>query len=265
MGPASAIAELIDKNAAKPLYLQVKDALLQVIDAKGIPPHRRIPSEREISEATGISRMTVRQAIRSLILEGRLYTVPGKGTFVAEPKIEQRLQHLTSFTEEMTRQGLRPGSQVVEAARLPASPHCARMLQVEPDTPLFYLARLRLANGTPVALERAWLSLERFPGLVEIDFSQRSLYDVLRNEYHVSLDHAVQFVEAAIADETLAALLQLPRNAPLLAFERVTYDPDDRPIEFVQSAYRSDRFRLSVSLDTLSETKNAVQRLVFTR
>ncbi|NOZ26757.1 MAG: GntR family transcriptional regulator [Chloroflexi bacterium] len=256
------LLQAIDKEAAKPLYVQLKESLLEAIENGDLTPHHRIPSERELSELTGLSRMTVRQAVRSLILEGRLYTVPGKGTFVADPKIEQRLRNLTGFTEEMRNQGLAPTSRVLSQKRIPAPANCARMLRIAPGAEVMCLHRLRLADGQPVAIEKAWLSLEMFPNLLEFDFAANSLYDVLRRSYRVILQRAEQVVEATLADEATAELLGVSVGAPLLAFERITYDSNGTPIEFVQSVYRSDRFRLRVALDVGAEAESAVQQLV---
>jgi GntR family transcriptional regulator len=241
----------IDRHSAVPLYLQIRNLLWQAIQYGQLPAHRQAPSERELSELTGVSRMTVRQALQTLISEGWLYTVPGKGTFVAEgPKIEQDLQHLSGFTEEVQAQGYTPGSRVLKVEIVPADEEKAHIFGILPGALLICIVRQRLANGVPVALETAHLVQAAFPGLEHIKLDNNSLYDVLQNRYNIYLTRAVQAIEADKADETIGALLDIPAHEPVLAMKRITYTADDRPVEYVLSTYRADRFRLRVELHT---------------
>ncbi len=239
----------INRNSAEPLYLQIRNSLLQAIRDGLLSPNQRVPSERELSEMTGVSRMTVRQALQSLISDGVLYTVPGKGTFVScGPKIEQNLQRLSGFTKSVRAQGFTPGSRVLSVDRFPASEEIARALNIHPGTPVIRIVRQRLVDGMPVALESAHLDATRFSGLDDVDFSTSSLYDVLQDRYNVSLVRAKQVIEAQEVEEDIAPLLGLNAHKPVLAMERVTYDANNTPIEYVRSFYRADRFRLKVEL-----------------
>ncbi len=239
----------IRRDSAEPLYLQIRNSLLQAIRDGILKPNQRVPSERELSEITGVSRMTVRQALQTLIAEGVLYTVPGKGTFVScGPKIEQNLQRLSGFTESVQAQGFTPGSRVLAVERVPAGEDAAKALNIEPETPLIRIARLRLVDGVPVALEKAHLQAERFPGLEEVDWERHSLYEVLQTQYNVVLVRAMQFIEAQEASRYVAELLGIEKGKPVLAMERVTYTTDSEPVEYVRSFYRADRFRLKVVL-----------------
>ncbi len=239
----------INRDSAEPLYLQIRNSLLQAIHDGLLPSHQRVPSERELSEMTGVSRMTVRQALQSLINEGVLYTVPGKGTFVScGPKIEQNLQRLSGFTKEVRAQGFTPGSHVLSVKRIPANEVVARALDIPAGRPVIRITRQRLVDDMPVALESAHLDATRFPGLEEIDFESSSLYDVLQEHYGVTLVRAKQMIEAQEVSEDIAPLLGLSPYKPVLAMERVTYDGENTPIEYVRSFYRADRFRLKVEL-----------------
>ena len=239
----------VDRNSSEPIYLQLRNALLRAIQDGRLAPHQRVPSERELSEAMGISRMTARQALQTLISDGYLYTVPGKGTFVAcGPKIEQNLQRLSGFTEEVRAQGFTPGSRVLTITHEHADDHIARALDITPGTVLVRITRQRLVDDVPVALESAYLVYARFPGLDDIDFNTHSLYDVLQNRYGIRLVRAKQIIEAQEADEEVASLLGIEPHKPMLAMERITYADDDRPVEYVRSYYRADRFLLKVEL-----------------
>ncbi len=245
----------INRNSSEPIYLQLRNALLQAIQDGRLAPHQRVPSERELSEAMGISRMTARQALQTLINDGYLYTVPGKGTFVScAPKIEQNLQRLSGFTQEVRSQGLIPGSKVLSVTSVEADDHSAHNLDVSPGTLLICITRQRLVNDDPVAVESAYLVHARFPGLGDIDFSTNSLYDVLENRYGIRLTRALQVIEAQEADEDIAPLLGIEPHKPVLAMERITYADDERPVEYVHSYYRADRFLLKVELRVAGAT-----------
>jgi GntR family transcriptional regulator len=239
----------IAKDSAVPLYLQIRNLLLQAIKQGELPPHRQAPSEREISELTGVSRMTVRQALQSLIGDGWLYTVPGKGTFVTDgPKIVQNLQRLSGLTQLLQSQGFNPTSRVIKIAVIPAGTREAEVFGILPGTPLLSLTRLRLANGIPVALESTHLVQARFPGLENSDLGNASLYDILQTVYGVYPRRAIQMIEADKADEMTASLLEIALHEPVLTMERITYAAENQPVEYVLSWYRADRSRLRVEL-----------------
>lgn len=239
----------LNKDGAEPIYLQLRTVLLQAIRRGDLQPHQRLPSERRLSELTDVSRMTIRQALQLLITDGWLYTVPGKGTFVAGgPKIEQNLQRLTGFSEEVRAQGFTPGSRVLGVEIVAASTEVARALNVAPTTPLIRIMRQRLVDGAPVGVETAHLVRSRFPGLDQIDPNSYSLYELLQDRYGVHLLRAQQVIEAVEADESVAGLLGVTARRPVLAMERITFAAGDQPVEYVRSTYRADRFRLKVEL-----------------
>ena len=252
----------LDRQSSTPLYLQIRDLLLQAIERNELPPRQQAPSERELSTLTGVSRMTVRQALQSLVVEGWLYTVPGRGTFVAEAsKIEQNLRQLTGFTEELQSQGFTPGSQVLSTELVPAEAEIAALLNVERDATLIRIARLRLANGVPVAFEEAHLINTMFPGLEQYDFNTNSLYEILQAQYQIRPVRADQMIEANQVDPVTAELLAIPKDRPVLSMERITYTADDQPFEYVRSVYRADYFRLRVELHTDLEAGQQGSRL----
>ncbi len=236
------------RQGPTPIFEQVKGRLTRAIEDGELVPHERIPSERELSSLLGVSRMTVRQALVALVDEGALYTRAGKGTFVADRKIEQPLQRLSSFTEDMIERGLRPASRVLEQTVVPSPIDLAEALEIAPGAEIVRIARLRLADDEPLAIETAHLPHLRYPGLVRFDFSQHSLYDVLRTEYAVTLATARQTIEASESNAEEAAVLDLPRRAPVLRITRLTTSGEGRPVELVRAVYRGDRYQLKVEL-----------------
>src|SRR4051812_19095080 len=154
----------LDQHGPVPKHQQLREILLDLIDAS--TPETPIPSERDLSNRYGVARMTVRQAVESLVAEGRLFKVAGKGTFVAKPKVDQQAR-LTSFGEEMTRRGKVPSSTVLTFGRVTATAQLGRELGTESGHPLVYLKRLRHADGVPMSIERLWLPEALVPGLAD--------------------------------------------------------------------------------------------------
>jgi GntR family transcriptional regulator, nutrient-sensing system regulator len=231
-----------------PKYYAVKERLLESID--DLPAGSPLPTERLLSEEFGVSRTTVRQALQELLVEGRLYRLQGKGTFVARPKVVQTLA-LTSYTQDMQSRGLAPTSRVIAAERLPASPEVAQMLELAPGTDVLCVQRLRLANREPMAVEQLFVEAARFPRLQERLSDNTSFYELLRTEYHVVLEEAEETIESGIASPSDSQLLGTEMGWPMLLLTRRTWDIDGRPVEFVRSLYRGDRYRFLTRLKLL--------------
>ncbi|MCS6828574.1 MAG: phosphonate metabolism transcriptional regulator PhnF [Caldilinea sp.] len=238
----------LQREAPDPLYQQIKERLTVAIRAGEFEPHQRLPSERELSEQYGVSRMTVRQALQALVRDGLLYTRVGKGTFIAEPKIDQQLRRLTGFSQDVTARGGIPSSRVLEAQVVEATPEVAAALRMTPGSEVIRLARLRLSNGTPLAIETAHLPFARFQGLLSHDFAVESLYKVLEQEYGVALTEAEQVLEAAVADVDEVRLLELTPPAAVMRMQRLTVDSEGAPVEYVLSSYRGDRYKFRFHL-----------------
>jgi GntR family transcriptional regulator len=239
----------VTHDSAEPLYTQIRDLILDGIRSGRYAVHQRLPSERELSVQHGVSRMTVRQAVLDLQREGVIYARVGKGTFVSPPKMDQLLRQVTSFTEEVRQRGEKPSSRVLQAVVGPADADSSRELGLADGAPVITLARLRLANGAPLAVETANLPAGAFPGLLSHDFAAESLYQVLTRDYHLTLVAARQTIEAALASDEEARLLDTAKPAPVLRMRRLTRDSDGRAVEFVVSTYRGDRYQLHSNLE----------------
>jgi GntR family transcriptional regulator len=193
--------------------------------------------------------MTVRQALTALINEGYLYTVPGKGTFVADrPHIEQDLQHLMGWTEEIQAQGMRPATRLISVDTIPAERTIGRHLNLDPGAQIYRIVRVRYADEFPLSVERAYLSRKRFPGLDQLLHNVPSLYAILRQTFNVRPVRALQFLEAGEADQQAAELLDLQPGKPVLVSERITYAGPDDPIEYVSGATRPGFVRYKTEL-----------------
>jgi GntR family transcriptional regulator len=237
----------IDPASPVPKYSQLREILLELIDRE-LAIDAGVPSERDLAGRYGLSRMTVRQALDQLVSEGRLYRVPGKGTFVARPKIEMPLR-LASFTEDMRSRGLEPGAQDLARRTAPATATVATRLDLETGTPVHVVERLRTADGVPMALERSHLPAAVFPGLLDHPLAGRSLYTLLEEEYGVVLDSGDQIIEAGVAEAGEARLLGLSPGSAVLLLQRRSYAAGTA-VEYVTSTYRADRYRLHAALET---------------
>jgi len=243
------------KQVPIPLYYLIKSHLMEIIESGHLKPGDRVPSERELTAQFSVSRMTARQALAELENQGLLMRVQGKGTFVATPKIEQPLAGLTSFTEDMRRRGLNPGARVLSAVEAAAGRRVAQALGVTEATPVFRLERLRLAGGEPMAVETSHIPVNIAPGLKDQAFADQSLYKLLQEHYGIQLVRATQSLEAVPANSAEADVLNVHEGTPLLLLERVSRDTQDRPIEFVRSLYRGDRYRFTTELVRREESQ----------
>lgn len=233
---------------AKPLYEQVADQILARIESGEWEPNTRLPSEAELCERFGVGRNTLRHALRELAADGVLKTIHGIGTFVADGRTAKTAQYLYGFSQELALAGKAVASRVLENGLITADAGLARRLELQLGAEVIYLARLRIVDGEPTAIERAYLPHALFPNLLQYDFGQSSLYEVLAKEYGSRPERAEQEIEAALATPMVAELLGLELPAVALGFRRVTRRADGAVIEYVESELRADRFRFFTEL-----------------
>ena len=231
-------------KATLPLYAQLKEDLIASIARGELAPGDQLPSQRELAERHSMSHMTIRRAIDELRHEGVVHAIPGKGLYVAQPKLDAESDPLLSFTQEMDRRGQTAASQVLAAELVGASTVLARTLGLEVGERLVHLARLRLADGTPMALQTSYLAYALCPGLLEQDLEQMSLYEVLRGVYGLRLVRSRRTAEATLADRQNALALGLSLPAALLVVEQITFLDSGVAVEFSTTAYRGDLYRL---------------------
>lgn len=248
-------------SQAKPLWQAVADSILEQIANGDLQVNKRLPSESELCEIYNVGRNTVRHALGDLVNKGVLTTVHGVGTFVADVRTVKTAEYLYGFTQEMELGGHDVTSQVLEAEIIPADPYLTRRLGVQLGAEVVFLYRVRLMEGEPAAIERAYLPHELCPGILKYDFSNRSLYRILSEVYNRRPDHAEQEIEASLATDEVARLLRLETPAVVLVFHRETRLADDTVIEYVDSELRADRFRFYTNL----KLQTASDQFIFRR
>ncbi len=230
-----------DKSGPVPLYQQIRRWLRDQIAAGALKPHSRVPSERTLAATLCISRMTVRAALDEMIREGLLYRVPGKGTYVAPPRLEQPLHVLTSFTEDMVARGLRPGGRVLFQGVAVAPDHVVEPLGIAAGEKVIKLERLRLADGEPMSIETAFLRSDKCRFVLESNLDDQSLYRLLR-DHGLQLSWAEQSVGARLPSPREAQLLGIQSTVPVITTVRVTHLVSGEAVEYVTSSFRSDRY-----------------------
>ncbi|WP_053733365.1 GntR family transcriptional regulator [Nocardia sp. NRRL S-836] len=233
--------EIVD--GPKPKHAQLREILRRLAE-HDLAPGSPIPSERDLAERYGVSRITVRAAVGQLVAEGLLTRAKGRGTFTAQRRYDLQL-HLTSFTSDMVTRGLEPSTEVISCGE--GVPGGEAALGLDADETAYRVVRLRRADGAPLALERGWYSPHVLPELDRCDLSG-SLYEIIAARYGVQLDHARQTVWAETADGETAKALEVRKGSPLLVFRRVA-SSQGRPTEDVTSWYRGDLYQVTMQLD----------------
>ena len=240
--------DILLRDGAIPLHAQITEALQLQIEHGELKAGENFPSERELAERFGVSRMTVRQALQRLRHDGLIYRERGVGTFVANRKIDVHTRNLSGFSEEMASLGLTPSSRVLQLKRETVDENIARDLDLEPNAEVFRLERLRLADDEPMALETTFLAAQSLPGLDKIDLTKNSLYQVLVENYNLQMHHAAEILEAAPAARFVAAQLGIKTGEPVLVVHRVVYSEANQPIESAHTTHRADRYRATFYL-----------------
>ncbi len=235
----------INRDSPVPLHHQVRNYLLGCIERGELQPGQQLLQEREYAARFGISLAPVRQAILDLVKEGYLYRVPGRGTFVREQKVEEKISILSSFSESMRAKGLNAVLHVVELRVGMAPPSVRAVLEAE-DQQFVFLQRVALIEGKAIALLSSYLPARLVPGLETLDFNGRSLYRTLEERYSIVLARAESTIEVVRCRSNQSTVLGIPPGTPMLQVEGKTYDVTDQFVEFSQILYRADRFRFTI-------------------
>lgn len=238
----------IERNRNVPIHAQIHEILKGQIVSNKLKAEDPLPSERELGDQLGVSRMTVRQAMDALRKEGFIYKKAGMGAFVSPHKLDIHTRNLNGFSDEMRRRGMTPTSQVLSMDRTQADVETVKRLDLVATAEIFKLMRLRLVDGMPMAVETVSLPVDLFPGLEEYDFTTNSLYQTLETTYGTTFFSAAEDIEASLSDAESSRLLGVPKHSPLLVVYRTVFTVDERPIEYTRSVYRADRYRASFFL-----------------
>ena len=237
------------KGNPLPLYYQIKEIILEMIENEQLEPGDAIPPERELCDIQGVSRMTVNKAILELVNEGTLYRVQGKGTFVSKPKEYQKLSQLKGFSEEMASKGYNTDTRILSFQIKKSTKRIQGILKIKENDEVIIIKRLRFIKGEPIAIETVWIAKELFPDMTEEMIEGKSLYYILKNQYNYDLEKAEETVEPKILNTYEIQMLEDPLNNLGLLFKKIVYTNNNRPLEYTEAVYRGDKYKYEIFND----------------
>ncbi len=232
----------------RPRHEQLSDWLREQIEKGRYKPDDRLPSEHELSERFGVSRITVRRALQTLEHEGLIYRRQGLGSFVQNPKIHQGLVRLTDFAEDMARAGLQARSEILHFAPEPASTEVAAHLEIPAGQLVVRLDRRRLGNEEPIAFDRTWMSPFYAQFLEGRNLEQETIYGILES-LDIPVVRGRYRIEAVNAEAAIAHYLEVAAGTALLRIDRVSYTVGGKVVYYQQRFYRSDRVAYELVLE----------------
>jgi GntR family transcriptional regulator len=239
----------LERSNPLPLYYQLKEVLKQQIRAGHLAPHTAIPSEPELVAQYHVSRATVRQALTELVHEGLLYRQHGRGTFVCEPRVQQNISELTSFSDDLRRRGKRPGGLLLISELTRGSQQVRDQLRLMDEEQVVRLERLRTADDVPVAYEVDYLPYPRAAGVYQRakEVADGSLYALMHTEgLHPYIAEQSFRGDKATARE--AELLRIEPDAPGLRLSATSFDETGAPIEYTEAFYPGSRYEFQLTL-----------------
>jgi GntR family transcriptional regulator len=239
-------------NSRIPLYYQLENVIREKISSGAFAAGERLPTEIEMIEAYGVSRITVRQALSALTEEGLIERQQGRGTFVANRKSRKgRFSgtiHLTGSLDELIAMGMDTPVKVLEMNLVEADQHEAELLQIKVGVRIYRLKRLRLREGKPFGLIFNYIPEEIGAKLTIEELGSGALLHTMETKLGLNLDTATQEIHAELADPYVAKLLGVRVGTALLSIERTVYTDKGKPVEYVHTLYRSDLYGYSVRL-----------------
>ncbi|MCR2044438.1 GntR family transcriptional regulator [Anaerosalibacter massiliensis] len=238
----------VNKKSRIPLYYQLMDIIVEMIEIENLKEDDKLPSERELCEQYDVSRSTVRQAIQELEKEGYIYREHGKGTFVSPKKLKQDLLGFYSFTEEMKKMGKKPKSKVLNFKVIKCNEKIAKKMKLEIGDKVYEFTRLRLADNEPMMLETSYVPCNRFPDLTKKELQEKPMYDIFTGKYDASFTRAEEIFQSVLTRSFEAELLEYSEDFPSMMIERITYEKDVI-IEYTKGIARGDRFKFHVILN----------------
>jgi GntR family transcriptional regulator len=239
---------VLDRDSLIPLYHQLYEILRANIDDGIWQPGDMISPESELQQQYGVSQITVRKALNILVDQGLIFRRRGLGSFVAQPVITSNLTHIVTFAEDMRLRSHAFRTEMIETVLSPVSKATAEKLRVTVGEEIAAIMRLRYADDEPLSIEHSCLLHKYVPGILQYDFTQRSLSETLSSEYGLFWSRAEQTIRAQRVSSRYAKLLGMHEDDPLLVVERISYSQDNVPIEFLRISYRADRYALHCDL-----------------
>lgn len=241
----------IDKSSFIPPYYQLAQILERQIRSGVYRPGDALPSEAELSEKYGLSRMTVRRSLSQLARAGLIRTEKGKGTFVSRPQLDRAVFVMDEFHKEMATRGLTSSVRLLEARLVPAPEKAARKLQLPVGTKVLYIRRSLLADGEPMAYDRKYLRYDRGRPILENELQYQALPDMVEKHAEVLPTSSKMVLQVTLLNEEEARALHVAPGSPAFLLEQILLASDGRPVGWGWCLYRGDRYQLTSVPETL--------------
>jgi GntR family transcriptional regulator len=242
------VSQLIDRESPTPAYEQVGRLILQDITTETLRPGDRLPSERELCQRIGVSRVTLRRGLKALADQGILESTAGRGWYVPSKHVTEMPGGPISFTALASASGFSASSKVISKVVRSATLDESELLLIPPGSDILELERLRLVDGLALAIAVSRVPLVRAPGIEKLSFEAGSLYQSFEECGGVRAVTADCACEAILADERAAELLDMQVGDPILLAVQTTYSDEGKPIELCRMLYRGDRYRFRAVL-----------------
>jgi GntR family transcriptional regulator len=231
----------VDRHSKLPLYDQIERNLRALIESGKLKTGEAVPSEFELAQLYGVSRLTVRKALDELVRQHWLSKRHGVGTFVTKPSVTAIAPSKLSFTNQILAIGKKPSSQLIDSGVKTPYPEVINALQLSQEDQVFFLTRVRYADDVPILLETAYISLARFPGLVSAEgLAQSSLYNYLSESYGVRVTRLNQTLQPVQLTEEQAGHLQTKPGTPSIRSICVSFSSGGDPVEYSVSVSNGD-------------------------
>ena len=238
----------INKDSPLPLYYQLKENILKAIKNNEFKTGERLPSERELAEFNGVSRMTVKKAVDILVNNNYLYRKQGSGTFVSDYKDSYSISPLLSFSKEMEEKGLNYSSKILDFKKI-QNKEIAKKMHIAPEEYLIKIERLRLVENKAFLLENTYLRALNFKELKIEHLKNNSLYKIFKEKYNINLTNAEAEIEAVIFDSNIASKMDIEEGMLGLYFEQYSKNKEGEIIEYTSAYYRNDNYKFKFTFE----------------
>ncbi len=232
-----------------PRHEQISDWLREQIASGRYKTDEKLPSENDLSEMFGVSRVTVRRALQTLENEQLIYRRQGLGSFVKDQRSHQSLVRLRDFVEEMKRSGMEASSAVIRWETEAVGDAIASLLKLDPGSKAVRLDRLRMGDGKPIAFDITWLPVFYGQLIEDADLEEETIYGILERDYEIPVEKGYYRIEAGNADDYLAGHLDVKVGEALLLIDRLSMTAGEKPIYYQKRYYRTDRMVYEIMVE----------------
>lgn len=249
---SEAISARVNKYNGIPIYLQIAQVIREFVKVGGQESGARLPTETELCQVMGISKMTLRHALEPLVHEGIIERRRGVGTFVSIPKLDKNLPEMRSFSEEIAARNKVASSRLLHFETSPPSFQAKSFFGLPEGDMVYSIQRLRFADGVPIAIETVELPAHLFPDLKRFDLQVHSLYRIMEETYRIQFTRCSEQISAAMPNLTQQKLLSAEGHVALLVIKRRSYAGNSIPVELSTTEYRGDLYTATIEAVRIS-------------